>query len=94
VFDDRLETGGRNRQVKSRTLGTPKLFPQRLIRCRVPIVASHVAPQAAQLLESRWIEPPVLLQAVAGPGPDLAEVLGDLATPITGTLRWPLLTIA
>ena len=50
----------------------------RLKRGRVVVVAVDIAQQAAQLVERRGIEPAVLLDAVAGPGPELVEIPAGL----------------
>ena len=42
---------------------------------RVSVVAVHIVQQAAELVESRGINAPVLLQAVADAGPELEEEL-------------------
>ena len=94
LFHDGPEHDGRNGQVVRRPLGVAELFAERLKRRQIVVVAVDVAQQAAQLLEGGRIEPAVLLDAVAGPARSWSRFQPDLATPMTGTLRWPRFTIA
>ena len=84
----------RNGEVVRRALGRAELLADGLKRGRVVVVAVDVAQQAAELVEGRRIEPAVLLEAVLRPGPSWSRLQPALATPMTGTSRWPRLTIA
>ena len=64
LSDNGFEQYRRNRQVVRRAMRSPQCFAERCERCRVLIVAVHVAQQADQLFEGRRINAAVLLQAV------------------------------
>ena len=78
LLDDQPEQRGRDGEVVRRPLGGAELLADGLEGRRVLVVAVDVAQQAAQLVERRGIEPAVLLEAVARPGPELVEVPAGL----------------
>ncbi len=72
-----------------RTLGRAEFLAQRRERGRLLIIAIHVMQQSRQLGERRRVEAAVLLDAVARRALSWSVVQPALATPITGTFRWP-----
>ena len=88
------EQQGRDGEVVRRPLRGTEFSADGLKRCRVVVVAVDVAQQAAQFVKRRGINSPVFLQAVAGPRRSWSMVQPDLATPMTGTFRWPRFNIA
>jgi hypothetical protein len=58
------------------------------------VIAIDVAEQAAELGERGFIDTAVLFEAVARPALRRSRSQPALATPMTGTSRWPCLTIA
>src|SRR5439155_4123299 len=65
LLDHKLEQHRGDREVVRRPLRGADLFAQGLKGRRVLVVAIDIAQQAAQLVESRGMESPVLLDAVA-----------------------------
>jgi len=74
LFDHGSKQYGRDSQIVSRLSGVSELFAERFKRPRIPVVAVHVAQQAAQLFEGRGIESPMFFEAVFRTRPELVEV--------------------
>ena len=74
-----------------RPLRRAKFLAKRLKRRRVFVVAIDVPQQAAQLVEGVRIEPPVFLQAVARPRPELLKIPSGLGHADDRYIKMPAL---
>src|SRR4029453_4558237 len=70
---NRLEQPRRDGKIVRRLLRRAKLLPEGLKRCRVLIVAVHIAQQTTQFLERGGINPAVVFNAVMRSRPELIE---------------------
>ena len=94
LLHDQLEQAGRDGQVVGRVLGGAEFLAEGLEGRRVLVVAVDVAEQAAELGERGLVDAAVLFEAVARRALRWSRSQPALATPMTGTSRWPCLTIA
>src|SRR5215813_7778235 len=74
LVHNRLEQAGRDGEIVRRLLRRAKLLTEGLKRCRVLIVAVHIAQQTTQFFESGGINPAVVFNAVMRSRPELLEI--------------------
>ena len=90
-----LEQHGRDGEVVRRPLGGAEFLAEGLEGRRVLVVAVDVAQQAAELVEGRGDRaPPCFSRLSRARARSWSRFQPALATPMTGTSRWPRFTIA